>query len=380
MRNLMAWPVRTLLGRRMPRLADHGERGAVAVLVTVLIGTGVLFGMGALVVDVGQLYQNRAELQNGADAAALAVAKSCLEGTCTPGIATQYADANASKLTGHTAQVDLVCGSGALGSCPASTGKITDCPPAPSDGANYVDVHTSTQLASGSTLLPPVFARTLAGNGNYQGSTVYACAQAEWGAAIKANSLAFTLSLCAWNALTENPYNTEIAVDVHGKAKQCTLPSGLNLPGGFGWLTPTSSTSCTANINVSQPPVYSAESDPGNNITAACQTALLNDVNTIVYLPVFDGYTSNGSQGTYTLIGLAAFYLNGWMNMHPLADQIPPGMTTGQATQLCLADANSGSNNSCLLGYFTQGLVPVTNGIGGPGSSYFGANAVQLTG
>ena len=52
-----------------------------------LIAGGVLFGMGALVIDVGQLYQNRAELQNGADAGALAVAKSCAQGTCTPSIA-----------------------------------------------------------------------------------------------------------------------------------------------------------------------------------------------------------------------------------------------------------------------------------------------------
>ncbi len=35
-----------------------------------------------MVIDVGQLYQERAELQNGADAAALAVAKSCISGTC----------------------------------------------------------------------------------------------------------------------------------------------------------------------------------------------------------------------------------------------------------------------------------------------------------
>ncbi len=68
-----------------------------------LIGGGVLTGMGALVVDVGQLYQERAELQNGADAAALGVAKSCALGTCTPAVAAQLADANASSLTGGTA-------------------------------------------------------------------------------------------------------------------------------------------------------------------------------------------------------------------------------------------------------------------------------------
>ncbi len=79
----------------------------IGVLVAVLIGGGVLTGMGALVVDVGQLYQERAELQNGADAAALGVAKSCALGTCTLAaagqVAGQLADANASSLTGGTA-------------------------------------------------------------------------------------------------------------------------------------------------------------------------------------------------------------------------------------------------------------------------------------
>jgi Flp pilus assembly protein TadG len=56
------------------------ERGVVAVIVAILLGAGVLTGMVALVLDVGQIYQERAELQNGADAAALGVAKSCALG------------------------------------------------------------------------------------------------------------------------------------------------------------------------------------------------------------------------------------------------------------------------------------------------------------
>jgi len=67
----------------------HDERGVVAAIVAILLGTGVLLGMGALVIDVGQIYQERAELQNGADAAALAVAESCALGACTPGVAGQ---------------------------------------------------------------------------------------------------------------------------------------------------------------------------------------------------------------------------------------------------------------------------------------------------
>ena len=94
------------------------ERGVVAAIVAILLGTGVLLGMGALVIDVGQIYQERAELQNGADAAALAVAKSCALGACAPGVAGQQADGNASNLTGGTAGVQLVCGSGSPAGLP----------------------------------------------------------------------------------------------------------------------------------------------------------------------------------------------------------------------------------------------------------------------
>ena len=103
------------LARPMLRLLGRDERGAIGVLIAVLVGGGVLLGMGALTIDVGRLYQNRAELQNGADAAALAVAKSCASGTCNAGLAGGYANANASNLTGGQAAVDLVCGTGSLG-------------------------------------------------------------------------------------------------------------------------------------------------------------------------------------------------------------------------------------------------------------------------
>ena len=70
-------------------------------MVALLFGGGVLMGLGALVIDVGQLYQERAELQDGADAAALGVAKSCALGNCTQAgavqVAVQLADDNASN-------------------------------------------------------------------------------------------------------------------------------------------------------------------------------------------------------------------------------------------------------------------------------------------
>lgn len=404
MRNLMLG-----LARPLMRLLGRDERGGVAVLVAVLISGGVLLGVGALALDVGQLYQNRAELQSGAEAAALAVARSCVASTCAPGVAPQYANANASALTGHLAAIDLVCGSGSLSACPASTGTMTDCPPPPASG-NYVDVHTSTQTPSG-TLLPPVLARTLLGNGSYSGTNVKACAQAEWGGADQSNSLAITISVCAWQGLVgtdtdgdasnsvdtdgdsddNGAFNTPIALYIKGKSKPCAGPGGGNVAGGFDWLNTdtdndgenTSDTdndgdasgSCTAFINLVTSTTYN---NTGNNVSSACQTALENDIASYlagnpvtVYLPVFDSVSGTGTNASYQIIGLAGFVITGYSHMpyNPQQDGINSICGTSSST--------SGNNAPCIQGYFKPGLDPVGS-IGG--GTNFGAIAVQLTG
>lgn len=58
------------------------ERGAVAVISALLLV--VLLGCAAIAVDVGMLYSERAQLQNGADAGAIAIAQDCAaNGTAT---------------------------------------------------------------------------------------------------------------------------------------------------------------------------------------------------------------------------------------------------------------------------------------------------------
>jgi Flp pilus assembly protein TadG len=397
MRNLIAGLARPLL-----RLMGRDDRGGVAVLVAVLISGGVLLGIGALVIDVGRIYQNRAELQSGAEAGALAVARACAAGACPSGVsqytlATQYADANASALTGHLAQVSLVCGRdphAVLTSCTSGTttsgSDLTDCPPSPSTG-NYVDVHSATQTPSG-TVLPPVFARTLLGNRGYSGTRVAACAQVEWGTAEQSNSLAFTISLCAWQGLVgpdtdgdagnsvdadgdsddNGAFNKPIAVYIKGKAKACAGPAGQNVPGGFGWLASAPGT-CTATINLTTNTTYT---DPGNNVTAACKAAVAADVASFVagnpvtvFVPVFDSTSGTGSGAAYHVMGLAGFVIMG--------DHKLPGMASGGTWNACLTSDPSASNAPCIEGYFKPGLDPV--GPIGSGNN-FGANAVQITG
>jgi Flp pilus assembly protein TadG len=374
------------LARPMMQLLGRDERGAIGVLVAVLIGGGVLLGMGALAIDVGQLYQNRAELQNGADAGALAVADSCALGSCTTGIANQYATGNASKLTGYNAAVDLVCGSGTgMSACPASTGAMVDCPASPPVGTNYVDVHTSTLTASGSTLLPPMFARAILGNSSYAGANVKACAQAEWGAPNSGNTIAFTISACSWYVYTNNgtsfapppPYPPNPLPDPsfdhilfeHGSKTSTTNgcsednQSGADGPGNFGWTNDTGN--CSTFISSSG--TYTGQT--GTPASGDCQTVIQNDWQnkTVVYVPVYTTISGTGSNQTYTLLGFAAFVITGYH------------ITGSFKEDDWLNSANNCTGNQfCIDGYFTQGLIPSTGGLG-PGNG-LGASIVKLTG
>jgi hypothetical protein len=378
MRDLIAWS-----GRRLQR-AGTGEGGAVAVLVALLIGGGVLLGMGALVIDVGRIYQERAELQNGADAAAIGVAKSCALGACNPAVAVGYADGNASRLTGRTEGVPLVCGSGDMGACPPSTGAMIDCPQPPPAGTNYVDVHTATQLPDGSTLLPPVFAATLPGNSGYRGTDVHACAQAEWGPPTSATTVAVAISACTWDQATQQgasfpatppyppnqppaPSADQVLTLNPGNGHGCAAgPAGADGPGTFGWVAHTRG-NCTVAISGS----FAGRTQPWTSFSCAQMLQNAQQNQTPIRVPVY--VAANGPPGnlTYTLLGFADFVVTGY-NLPGFGDD-PPFY---EPDWLDPANGCQGTDY-CLNGYFVQGVAPFT---GSFGSTNLGVSVIQLTG
>jgi Flp pilus assembly protein TadG len=371
-RDLMASLARLIVVR-----LRRDERGVVGVIVAIFLGAGVLTGMGALVIDVGQLYQERAELQNGADAAALAVAKSCALGACTPGVAGQLADDNASSLTGGTEGVSLVCGSGVLGGCPGSTGSLTSCPAAPPGGTNFVEVYTATQTASGSTLLPPMFSRTLLGAG-YQGTTVRACAQAEWGPPSAATTVALAISACEWDQATDQgtlfasappyPQNPVPAATVDqvltldpGNDTGCaTEPGGADGLGTFGWAADTAG-NCTVPVGGPNFPASGRVF-----VTAACLTVLQNAQQNQIPILVPVCVSLNTAANTYAAKGFAEFVVTGY--------NLAPGFF--EPDWLNAANTCTGINY-CLTGYFVQGVIPSTGSFAGPS---LGASVIDLTG
>ena len=360
--------------RPILRRIGRDDRGAIAVLVVILIGGGVLTGIGALVIDVGQLYAERAQLQNGADAAALGVAKSCAAGSCTPGVAVTYADANAQD---GASAVDLVCGSGTLDGCPAGTGGITDCPPP--GGGNFVDVHTSTENADGSTLLPPVFARLLPGEANYNGTTVGACAQAQWGPPLTATTLAVTISACEWDNDTSlgtlfappPPYPQDplpapsadqvLRLRTSPGGGCASEPAGADGPSAFGWTIDQTGT-CAMTISTGS---YGAST--GASAGGSCQQALASAVasRAPVYVPVYISVTGTGSGTAYTLKGFAAFVITGY--------RVP-----GAAAPDWLNPANDCSPpDQCINGFFVRALIPAAGPVGGLD---LGATEIRLSG
>jgi Flp pilus assembly protein TadG len=363
---------------RLPlRLPGRNDSGAIGVLVAVLLGGGVLMGLGAMVIDVGQLYQERAELQNGADAASLAVAKSCATGTCTPSLAAQYANANASALTGGTEGVSQVCGSGTLGTCPAGTGAMTDCPSAPSSGLGYVDVFTSTQTAGGATLLPAAFAQALLGNGSYTGTTVKACAQAAWGGPTSANTLAFAISACSWDSYTTRGTNfapSPPTVPASSYDHQVNLAkldnnagcsgevTGSDGAGAFGWAVDQTG-NCGIFTNTTTFPA-----DTGASAGSTCQSALASAYASrkAIFLPVYTTITGTGSNAVFTLKGFAAFVVTGY------------SLPSFSASDW-LKSANNSCSYKCIDGYFTKALIPASGGTS-TGGTYLGAAVVGLTG
>jgi hypothetical protein len=337
----------------------HRDRGAVAVLVAVLLGSGVLIGMAALAVDVGNLYAERAQLLSGADAAALRVAQVCADPTtaadCAENPATELAEnyANENANDGAT-EVAILCGRVAdfrgcsEGSPPEA---LTECiGPPPAEPIPYVEVHTSTLQSDGKTFLPPVFAQAVLGGGFKP--TVQACARAAWGPPSRANGLALTISACDWNgAKAANFPIGEQAFPVYDEAKpRCGIP-GAPGPGpgldGFRWFTDAGDGCRMTALVTGKYPVHTGDSKPTQWCGEQELTALRGRP---VLVPVFSDIVRGGGSAEYTVSGFAAFVLTGW-NL-PGTENRPP-CPTGVTTR-------------CIYGYFTAAVVSGSGAVGGP--------------
>lgn len=245
---------------------ESRERGAAGILVALMML--VMIGAGALAVDAGQIYAERAQLQNGADAAALAGVDLCAESGCTQAdanaLAAALANSNSNDTKSTVQSVDLSV-------------------------AGQVSVTTSTKDGTTNAgYLSKMFASVL----NAPAATVGATATAKWLYVTKGISvLPLTFASCEFKD-DGMPHK----VLTQGGAQDCNglNPSNQIIPGGFAWLDPDGNTGCNVTAEVGQWSFTSA----GEGVPNGCIDLFNPSINpslagSTVALPVYK-YTCNG--------------------------------------------------------------------------------------
>jgi Flp pilus assembly protein TadG len=259
--------------------AEERDGGAVAVIVA--IAMVALMGSAALAVDVGALLSERGQLQNGADAASIAIAQACAANAtstaCASPTTTAQSLANGNTLAG-AADVRSVAVSG-------STATVT----------------------LGKTV-PTSFAAAL----GIMSKDVSASATASWGSPSSGPAvLPLAFASCSYTAKPLGTAEDLLAHSIGDSTGSCkNTVNGMILPGGFGWLNVPSGTCNLASIATNSS--YAASSDSGNSASQACKALLPAMLGKTVILPVFDSTTGQGTGGTYHIGAWAAFQLLGW--------------------------------------------------------------------
>lgn len=310
------------------------ERGAVAVVVALLMVP--LIGFTALAIDVASMWSQQQRLQVASDASALAVAQDCARNNCGQPLTTAQGLTDANFGTGATARI--------------LTPSLS-----PSTGTVQVSATTNSHF-----LFAPVL--------GFSSHTVGAVSTAAWGAPSGGPTiLPITFSYsCLFNSTTSLP---DLGVQqVIYPYDPTTHAAGCSVPGGFGWVDtdPNKPGQCIVDSSI----LDVLSSDPGKSMSNPCKdqfAALLASTQAgkpvTVLLPVFATSTGTGTAATYTISGYAAFILEGYSF---------PGTQSDNAKSIC-------KNNNCLIGYFTRfvdigDVFPI-----GPTAPDFGAEIVKLT-
>jgi hypothetical protein len=310
--------------------------------------------MTALTVDVGQIYAERQELQSGADAAAAAIARDCaLNGidTCRPhanAIAAEYANLNAKD--GESGVLLACVNDGTEAACSTPVGNLTDCIEPVSDGTPYVEVKTKTRQNGGDLLLP-TFARALAGNEDYRGTPVGACARAKWLAKPTGPPAGITISKCEYDE-SVSAYHQIVHLHYrHTSSSECGTETS-----GFGFISGSGDCASPAGTAEGGQIIDSAYGDPkytsnAAQTAAACEAILKHslDTQTPILVPVFHQWDyTNGpvARKWYNVAGMAGFVVTGYAGV--------PGIPTSRNE----GDCDCMGGQACVYGYFLPGYGP----------------------
>lgn len=264
----------------------RSERGASAVLFGLLLIP--LLGFAGIAVDVGALYAEKAELQNGADAAALQVAIACARSET----ASDCVSADPSAVAGANDSNDGV--------------EIAQTPDVDTH-ANVVTVVTTTEDIG----VRHPLASMIPGIG--ESTVVHAVGAAEWGVPVRGPTLALAIGYCEF---ADHPpqegleFPTKILIQYETDTRRDC--DGAFAPGGFGWLP---STDCSIEIDVENPWLLSK---PGNSTSGTgCSdeylASYLDDGADTVFIPIYDDFRgAGGANVEFHIQQFAAFKVTGF--------------------------------------------------------------------
>jgi len=293
------------------------EQGAMIVIMSVFMV--VIVAMAALVVDVGALLDERRQLQNGADAGAMAAVHSCALGSC---------DGNVKMVE------DLANDNSRDGTSAAS---VTY--PAP----RRVRVDTSTR-GQGTNILPYTFGQAISG---VEGKTVRASATAAWAPARRLAVVPLAISQCDVKQIGFDKYSVIFFNKPTG-----TCVTGKDSSGSFGWLDGPCPATFSAGTRVS--------GNPGSSGPKDC---LGPQVGKVVLVPVFDSTTGTGTNTIYSIVGFVAYRIAGY--------RFPGDQSTPRPCN---------SPDTCIAGTFVRVVTSAELG-GSTGSGEgadFGVNSIFL--
>jgi Flp pilus assembly protein TadG len=395
---------------RIKRTRDHG---AVATIVTVFLAGGVVMGMLALSADIGSIMSERRQVQNGADASAMALGALCA--TKDPGCADAtaaaavkpYANANAKD---NLTAISNVCAHGvATITNPCEVGDASDlgkCAPAPgwlTSAFPYVEVKARTQTSGGTGVFTP-FARALTGSSN---TYVTSCARSSWGPPSSyTGTIPVVFSACEWqNFMTADggvyppgpgsagygsgpgqvPWpaaSLERIIYLYSANPSNCAFKGKDTDGGFGWVQ---SANCEATVSTAG----WVQIDTGKSMPAGCKPVLASLYNKVIAIPVFDCLVKDNNTPTYTDItplncnpsqagGAKSWYhIKGWATYY-LSGYRAPSMTAASGASGAVPCSNP---DSCLSGWFLNGQLAGASSITPPGGDTdFGTYAVLPAG
>lgn len=315
------------------------ERGANAVLIALLLVP--MMGFAAIAVDLSAQHAERAQLQEGADAAALAAARMCAEdeSICT----------TASAAGAGNALIEQNAGTPVVG-----TAEVED-----------LDLANNVITIAAAAEFPHFFASLIDGDEDPQHSNVRARATAEWGTPDEGSTIPLAVAECElskhFDPGTEtsgDPFILLLIGPGGGAKKPADCAPGY--PGGFGWLegddvNGDGTPDCEVIVEVGVP----EEGVPGSSDTKAggCPDDYISKLlGKTVLIPLYDSYTpgSGGSGGSYMISRFAAFKVTGY---HVASGKCEaPGVKTGSDCYLPGESKSPGFKGGefGLQGYFVR--------------------------